>query len=176
MRISFDLDDTIVCGEEVPADAELPFWRRWRYPERPRRGTGTLLRQLDVAGHEIWVYTTSFRSEGYLRGWFRTLGIRLGGVVNQRVHDRVVGRGGPSKNPRVFGIDLHVDDSDGVRAEGERHGFRVVVVSPTDPEWSARVLEAVDESELLSATMPSRVIRAGDGSSTGPDSPLKSRP
>jgi hypothetical protein len=56
----------------------------------------------------------------------------------------VVGRHGPSKYPPAFGIDLHVDDSEGVGLEGQRYGFAVVVVSPEDPDWAARVLEAVD--------------------------------
>ena len=49
----------------------------------------------------------------------------------------------PSKNPAAFGISLHVDDSDGVRLEGERHGFRVVVLSPDDEGWVRKVLAAV---------------------------------
>jgi hypothetical protein len=56
---------------------------------------------------------------------------------------RVVGRQGPSKYPPAFGIDLHVDDSEGVAEEGRRHRFAVVVVSPRDPDWAARVLAAV---------------------------------
>ncbi len=58
--------------------------------------------------------------------------------------NQVVGRHGPSKYPPAFGIDLHIDDSEGVGLEGERHGFTVVVVSPEDPDWVTRVLEAVD--------------------------------
>ena len=93
---------------------------------------------------EIWVYTTSYRSSLYLQGWFACLGFRLDGAVNQTRHDRVVGRQGPSKYPPAFGIDLHVDDSEGVAQEGERYQFAVVVVSPSDPDWVSRVLEAVD--------------------------------
>jgi hypothetical protein len=62
---------------------------------------------------ELWVYTTSYRSPRSLRGWFRCLGVPLAGVVNQARHERVVGRQGPSKYPPAFGIDLHVDDSEG---------------------------------------------------------------
>lgn len=93
---------------------------------------------------QIWIYTTSYRSPRYLRSWFRCFGVPLSGVVNQARHDRVVGRRGPSKYPPAFGIDLHVDDSEGVAWEGERHGFAVVVVSPEDLDWTARVLEIVD--------------------------------
>jgi hypothetical protein len=66
----------------------------------------------------------------------------LGGVVNQHLHERIVGRQGPSKYPPAFGIDLHVDDSAGVWEEGQRHHFSVVVVSPEDPDWASQVLEA----------------------------------
>jgi hypothetical protein len=144
MRISFDLDDTLVCGPSVPTEQVVPRWRRWQYREGLRHGTRELMTALLERRCQIWVYTTSYRSPRYLRGWFRSFGVPLGGVVNQSRHDRVVGRQGPSKYPPAFGIDLHVDDSDGVGREGERHGFSVVVVSSEEPRWTSVVLEAVD--------------------------------
>jgi hypothetical protein len=76
--------------------------------------------------------------------------VPLTGVVNQDEHDRVVKKSQfpgyvPSKYPPAFGIDLHVDDSEGVAIEGREHGFRVVVVPPSDLDWANRVLAAVDE-------------------------------
>jgi hypothetical protein len=53
----------------------------------------------------------------------------------------------PSKNPAAFGITLHVDDSEGVRMEGEAHGFEVVVVTPQDGDWVKKVLLAVDKRQ-----------------------------
>ncbi len=47
--------------------------------------------------------------------------------------------------PPAFGIDLHVDDSEGVRLEGEEHGFHVVVVRPDDERWTKRVLDAAEQ-------------------------------
>jgi len=70
----------------------------------------------------------------------------LDGVVNQVIHDtdgRGMGRG-PSKACHRYEIALHVDDSEGVREEGERHGFAVVVVEPADEQWVGKVLERVD--------------------------------
>src|SRR5581483_12415376 len=143
MRISFDVDDTLVCDATVPAELFVPWWKRWRYPERLRHGTRALLHELAAGRHELWIYTTSYRPARYLRGWFRSFGVRIYDVVNQDRHERVVGRQGPSKYPPAFGIDLYVDDSEGVAEEGRRHRFPVVVVSPADPDWGARVLEAV---------------------------------
>jgi hypothetical protein len=144
MRISFDVDDTLVCDLSVPTEQVVPWWRRWGYPEPLRRGTQSLMQELRGGGHQVWIYTTSYRPARYLRGWFRSFGVPLDGVVNQQRHERVVGRHGPSKYPPAFGIDLHVDDSEGVAAEGKQHRFGVIVVSPTDLDWVARVLEAVE--------------------------------
>jgi FMN phosphatase YigB (HAD superfamily) len=154
MRISFDVDDTLVCGPSVPTEQFVSWWRRYWYPERMRRGTRDLMRRLLDLRCTLWIYTTSYRGPRYLRGWFRSIGIRLEGVVNQDRHDRVI-KGKqypfypPSKYPPAFGIDLHVDDSEGVAIEGQRFGFRVVVVSPEDPDWAARVLEAVEARMAL---------------------------
>ena len=144
LRVSFDLDDTIIGPPPAPAERLVPPWRRWSYPESMRLGTRALLTSLLARRCQIWIYTTSFRSPRYLRGWFRALGTPLSGIVNQSRHDRVVGRQGPSKYPPAFEIDLHIDDSPGVHAEGMRHGFAVLVISPDDPDWATRVLEAVD--------------------------------
>ena len=43
----------------------------------------------------------------------------------------------------IFGIDLHVDNSEGVRMEGDEHGFRVLVVRPDDTQWAQKVLDSV---------------------------------
>jgi hypothetical protein len=144
MRISFDVDDTLVCGPAVPTERFVPWWGRWWYPEPLRRGARALMQELLADGHQLWIYTTSYRSARYLRGWFRSFGVPIYGVVNQQRHERVVGRQGPSKYPPAFAIDLHVDDSVGVAEEGKRHRFDVVVVPPDDLEWVARVLKAVE--------------------------------
>jgi hypothetical protein len=144
MRISFDIDDTLVCEPSVPTEQFVPWWRRWWYPEPLRRGTKPLMQELLARGHQLWIYTTSYRSQRYLHGWFRSFGVPIYGVVNQQRHERVVGRQGPSKYPPAFAIDLHVDDSEGVAEEGKQHRFGVVVVSPADLDWGVRVLEAVE--------------------------------
>lgn len=92
-----------------------------------------------------------FARRAYLAGWFAAFGMRLSGVVNQDRHDREVGRRGPSKYPPAFGIELHVDDSQGVAEEGRRHGFEVIVVAPGDIRWTTWVLEAVDARVVTDA-------------------------
>jgi len=65
VRISFDVDDTLVCDSSVPVEPPASLWRRWWYPERLRHGTRDLMRALLDRRHEVWIYTTSYRSPPY---------------------------------------------------------------------------------------------------------------
>lgn len=151
MRISFDLDDTLICyGDATPSEPRPAWIRRFGTTKEPLRlGTPSLMKQLETQGWELWVFTTSNRKPRAVKRWLRSYGVRIEGVINQTIYDQFNQRTGfhrpPSKNPRAFGMDLHVDDSEGVQLEGAQHGFRVVVVSPDDPEWAAKVFAAADE-------------------------------
>jgi len=159
--ISFDLDDTLICYQpSVPCEPNRVPWllRHW-FGEPLRLGTASLLRELASRGMQTWVVTTSYRSPAYIRWFFRFYGIRLAGVVNQEVYDRRVTRyfdRPPSKYPPAFGIDLHIDDSQGVEMEGQDHGFNVVVVKPDDDRWAEKVLAAIAqlESDTRNAVPP----------------------
>lgn len=144
MRISFDIDDTLICDSSVLTEQHVSWWRRWRYPERLRHGTRSLMAELVRRRCKIWIYTSSCRSPRYLKSWFASFGIPIEGVVNLDRHERTVGLRGPSKYPPAFGIDLHVDDSAGVAMEGADHRFGVLVVAPGDADWVERVLSEVN--------------------------------
>jgi hypothetical protein len=152
-RISFDIDDTLAChhGHVVAEESRLPAAiHRW-LGEPLRVGTRALIRELRRRGCSIWIYTSSGRSPFYIRRWLLLHGIRVDGVVNNERHRRGLATHGfansPSKFPPAFGIDLHVDDSEGVRMEGDAHGFRVVVIHPGDERWTQKVLDAVTHTQ-----------------------------
>lgn len=160
MRISFDLDDTLICyGDGVPREPRLPWLLRLFVRDEPlRRGARRLLRELDDRGHEVWVYTTSHRRAGAVRRWFRAHGVRVARVVNGAENAKSFGHASsPTKRPHAFGIDLHVDDSEGVAIEGEQYGFRVCVVEPSCSDWVEQVLSAVDGASATSAARPAEV-------------------
>ena len=77
---------------------------------------------------------------------FRCYGVRIRGVVNQEVHWQWLRRQPAkyqcSKYPPAFGIDLLVDDSVGVQEESVRFRFPMVLVQPTDRDWTEKVLAA----------------------------------
>ena len=78
----------------------------------------------------------------------RCYGLKPDIIINSTIHETAIaGRyrrdRPPSKHPGLFGIDLHIDDSDGVAIEANRFGFRALVIAPGDMNWGATILDAV---------------------------------
>lgn len=144
VRIAFDLDDTLIpCLHEFETEPR-PLWARLFAREQLRLGTVGLLRQIIASGHDVWVYTKSLRSSFAVRLLFLAYGVRIGGCINAHYHQRVVRRSArpwarSSKYPPAFGIDVLIDDLEGVEMEGGTHGFRVIIVRPDDSSWTQTV-------------------------------------
>ena len=68
-------------------------------------------------------------------------------MVNEAEHQRMIRKYGfdvqPSKYPKHYGIDLHVDDSMGVLEEGRQFGFRVIQIDLDDDGWVDKVRTAI---------------------------------
>lgn len=141
MKIAFDLDDTLI-SVGFPAE-NGSFWTKFLRREQLRQGTIRLFHQLRRDGHQIWIYTTSCRNVLYIKRLFWAYGFRLDGVINQDIHDQHAA-GFSSKYPPAFGIDILVDDSPGVKAEGEKYGFRTIIVEPADDNWDNTILSKLN--------------------------------
>lgn len=145
--ISFDLDGTLLCeGNEHLADPEAPslFGPFGCREDRLRLGALPLLRSLAEEGHAIWIYTQSLRGRSEVTGWFAGMGITLAGYVNLALHENaceqrgVVGKR-PRKCPHWFGIDVHVDDDEGIALECDGSACRVIVVRVDEVDFEGRV-------------------------------------
>ena len=72
MRISFDLDEVLFVSPQThKTEKSLPFPLNRIFRERLRFGTPDLIRTLQQSGDQVWVYTSSFRTEKYIRNLFR---------------------------------------------------------------------------------------------------------
>ena len=97
MRVSFDLDEVLFVSPLThKTEPQLPFPLKYFFPERLRLGTPDLISTLQQQGYEVWIYTSSFRSEDYIRRLFRAYGVRLDGIVNGERHLREVPRNFPT--------------------------------------------------------------------------------
>ncbi len=140
MIVSFDLDETLfVNPQKISIEKPLKFPLNKIYRDRLRAGTAELLQWINSTDIKLWVYTTSYRSERYIRNIFRHYGIRIDKIINGKRHAEEV-QGSkkeimPSKYPAKYHIDLHVDDEISVYQNGIAHGFRVYLLKENDSEW-----------------------------------------
>ena len=149
MRIAFDLDDTLIpASHRFPV--EPPTYRLLAAllnAEKLRQGTRDIFRFCRERNWQVYIYTTSYRSPLYIRRLFWLYGIRLHGVINQARHNRSV-TVRSTKYPPAFGIDYLIDDSEGVRIEGDRFRFKVICIKPADDAWTETI------KQVLSKTTP----------------------
>lgn len=147
MKISFDLDDTLIPAQKQFATEPMNGFQRLLGVEPIRLGVIELMRQLKSEGHSICIYISSFRKEFSIRLAFWTYGILLQEVINQSKHDRILKekRRSYSKYPPAFNIDLHVDDSPGVAIEGVRANFRTVIIEDDNINWMLTVRQAAQK-------------------------------
>lgn len=147
MKIAFDIDETLIpYGQEFQVERSVPLRAlKLLYPESLRKGSRELLRTLARQGHDIWIYTTSGREAWYFKTWFALLGVRVGGVVNCAVHEKQIRARGdyyPAcvKYPPAFGIDLLIDNCEGIEAEGRKLGYAVLRIDLADEDWANTIL------------------------------------
>ncbi|MGN0537144.1 MAG: HAD family hydrolase [Acutalibacteraceae bacterium] len=144
MRVSFDLDDTLFLDDKkYETEPPLSFPYRLIYKEHLRKGTIDLLQKIHQADIELWIYTTSFRSERYIRHLFKHYGVQLDEVVNGERHLREVQANKkepmPSKYPSYYRIDLHIDDDISVVQNGKIYGFNVFLIKNEMPNWADNI-------------------------------------
>ena len=154
MIISFDLDGVLFV-DPVKYEIEPPLRRPFDrfYPDRLRKGTVELIHRLQDEKFKVWVYTSSYRRERYIRWLFRHYNVSFDRIINGFVHEKEVQRNRkqllPSKLPNFYRISLHIDDEEAVVKNGKAYGFHVLRVSDPDPLWAEKVYqEAVRIREI----------------------------
>ena len=148
IRVSFDLDEVLfVSPSNHLTEPPLPFPLNRFFPERLRLGTPDLVHELQAMDCEVWVYTSSFRSERYIKTLFRCYGIRFDGIVNGDRHLKEVQKNNrtilPQKLPNHYRISLHVDDESVICAMGREYGFETYQLDAQDDEWKEKIIERV---------------------------------
>ncbi len=150
MRVSFDLDEVLFVSPGThKTEPPLPFPLNRIFIERLRLGTPRLINRLQGLGYEVWVYTSSFRSERYIKTLFRLYGVRFDGIVNAQRHLREVQRDKktvlPQKMPNHYRISLHVDDEEVICSLGRQYGFRTYRLDAQDDDWEEKIVARAKE-------------------------------
>ncbi|MCR5844248.1 MAG: HAD family hydrolase [Oscillospiraceae bacterium] len=150
MKISFDLDEVLfVNPASHKTEPPLPFPFNRVFTERLRLGTPRLINELQRLGYEVWIYTSSYRSEKYIRRLFRLYGVHFDGIVNAQRHLREVQRDHktilPQKLPNHYRISLHVDDETVICSLGRQYGFQTYQLDAEDDDWEEKIIECAKE-------------------------------
>ena len=154
MRVSFDLDEVLFVSPETHKTEPPPFFpMNIVFRERLRLGTPELIRKLQEMEYEVWVYTSSFRSERYITCLFRLYGVRFDGIVNGNRHLKEVQRNNstvlPQKMPSHYRISLHIDDETVICTMGPRYGFRTYRLDAQDDNWQEKIIARAEEIRRL---------------------------
>lgn len=149
MRVSFDLDEVLFVSPDThKTEPPLRFPLNRIYKERLRLGTPALIHELQGMGYDVWIYTSSFRSERYIKNLFRCYGVRFDGIVNGERHLRDVQRGHaetlPQKLPNRYRISLHIDDEAIVCTLGRQYGYNVYQLNAQDDDWKEKIIAQAD--------------------------------
>lgn len=152
LRVSFDLDEVLFVSPEThKTEPKLPFPLDKIFIERLRLGTPSLIKRLQDRGYEVWVYTSSFRTERYIRCLFGLYGIKFTEIVNGQRHLKEVQRNRkemlPQKLPNNYRISLHIDDEEVVASYGKAYGFEVFRLDAQDDDWEEKILSKMEQIE-----------------------------
>ncbi len=158
MIISFDLDGVLFVDPEIcETEPPLAFPLSRFYPDRLRKGTVDLIHRLKELKFEVWIYTSSYRRERYIKGIFWHYHVKFDRIINGFRHDREVQRDKklrlPSKLPNFYRISLHIDDEEYVVKSGKEYGFSVFRVSGPDPLWAEKILEEANRLREIEMRM-----------------------
>ena len=151
MRISFDLDEVLFVHPSThKIEPPPPFPFDHIFKERLRYGAPDLINSLQKLGYEVWIYTSSFRTERYIKFYFLLYKVRFDGIVNAMRHLKEV-QGTrkdilPQKLPSRYRISLHIDDEEIVVKNARAYGYRVMRVYEPDEHWAEKI---IDEAERI---------------------------
>ena len=145
MIISFDLDNTLIPYSNEFDVEEKTVMSKLLGAESIRKGTINLFKELENRNHEIWIYTTSFRSVLKIKKTFKSYGLNPSKIINEKINRAELEKQNctASKNPNLFGIDIHVDDSKGVEMEGTKYKFKTITIDINDEEWTKKILNQI---------------------------------
>ncbi|QYS87470.1 HAD family hydrolase [Flavobacterium oreochromis] len=142
MTISFDLDDTLIPTTFRFDVEKQNFLQRVFKIEKIRKGSIKLFKELEKRHIKVNIYTTSYRSKSRIKIMFMSYGIKVHKIINQQEHNKYV-KIQSSKFPPIFNIDIHIDDSTGVKLEGEKYNFKTIIIDKENNNWVCEIFKSI---------------------------------
>ena len=149
MKISFDLDDTLIpySANDFPTE-KRNILHKIMGIEPIRRNTKQLFQTLKRQNHQVGIYTTSYRSVVEIQIWCWSYGIFPDFIINEYKNRKALKKlsFSTAKHPPSFQIHWHIDDSEGVKLEGQKFNFQTIIVAKSDQNWIQTILKKIGNS------------------------------
>ena len=140
--VSFDLDEVLLTdGNIYPADRNLVFPFNLLYKKTLRKNAVFLVKELQKAGFDVWIYTGNFYSEEYIRLLFRLHRAKVDGIVNGLSKRKNTGL--KKEFTGKYEYSLHIDNGELVCVNTAAKEFSTVEISSDPGSWASEAMKAV---------------------------------
>ena len=137
---TIDLDEVLLTGGKLSGIGGI------FYDTNLRSNTALLIKELQRLGFDVWVYTGSYKSEAYIRGYFSMNHCQVDGVVN--------GINGKHKNKSVklreifrskYRHIVHVDNNMITCVNTATKDYEMVDINSDEAGFAAAAVEKIKE-------------------------------
>lgn len=150
-RVSFDLDEVLIAGDKYPEEDAPSFpWSKIA-KERLRKGAPALIHALANRGFDVWVYTSSYKSEKYIQAVFKGYKVCPAGIINGVSHKKkqkgaLTGQVKEAMD-RKYKMTLHIDEGHVLYIDKSTADYDYFSLECDNSNWASKVIHLVEELE-----------------------------
>lgn len=146
-RVTLDLDEVVFCGEGEAAEKKRGGFFGRKDKKSVRLGIPALLHFLTRQGYDIWVYTSGYYSDDFIRNYLKKYRVIVDGVITGMARKTADRKELQEKTEQMvarhYKETLHIANDSIVRIKHGTKDFEDFEVK-TDPEnWSYTVMSIV---------------------------------
>lgn len=139
--VAFDLDEVVFSNEEGKMEEALPFPKNKQFTERIRKGIPKIFRALKEKGYDIWVYTSGYGSEEYIRKLLTNYDAEPAGIINGFGEKRTKEQKEMVKELMdSYKEKMHIDIGGVVVTHPDSKEYQHLEVKENGSEWSEEIL------------------------------------
>ncbi|MBQ9408122.1 MAG: ParB N-terminal domain-containing protein [Clostridia bacterium] len=147
-RVTFDLDEVVFQKDAgAPSERALPFPFNRLYPERLRLGIPALFHFFAKNGYDIWVYSASYYSIGYIRALLKRYRVSVSGIVTGTGRKTRDAEAEKKRIAQLFNskykATIHISDDALLRTFSGSAAFEEYPLDASLAEWSLEIMDIV---------------------------------
>ena len=141
MRVSFDLDEVLICDPDKYPAEKLPFPLNVAFPETIRKNAGLLTAALCDFSFDVWVYTGKFYSSRHVKALLGIHRGRVSGVingVNKKYSDSPIQESFRNK----YRVAVHIDNESIIWIDTRKKEYEIIDIK-SDKYWANKAFKLI---------------------------------